>query len=60
MTVFHEVQFPTYISRNAKSGPQRQTEVVTLRSSSEERNSIWANSRRNYNAGYGIKGVAEV
>ena len=59
MAAFHEVQFPPYISRNAKSGPQRQTDVVTLRSGAEERNSIWASSRRKYNAGYGIKGVAE-
>ncbi len=59
MTAFHDVQFPPYISRNAKSGPQRQTDVVTLRSGGEERNAVWANSRRKYNAGYGIKGVAE-
>lgn len=59
MSAFHEIQFPPYISRNAKSGPQRQTDVVTLRSGGEERNAIWANSRRKYNAGYGIKGVAE-
>ena len=56
---FHDVQFPPYISRNAKSGPQRQTDVVTLRSGAEQRNAVWANSRRKYNAGYGIKGVAE-
>lgn len=59
MTAFHEIQFPPYISRNAKSGPQRQTDIVTLRSGAEQRNAVWANSRRKYNAGYGIKGVAE-
>src|SRR5690606_14729073 len=36
-------------------GPERMTEIVTLASGFEERNSRWADSRRRYNAGYGVK-----
>lgn len=52
---FHDVRFPTAISRGAQGGPERRTDVVTLGSGFEERNSRWANSRRIYNAGYGVK-----
>ena len=51
---FHEVRFPTAISRGAQGGPERRTDVVVLGSGREERNSRWADSRRVYNAGYGI------
>ena len=48
------VRFPTAISRGAQGGPERRTDVVVLGSGFEERNSRWANSRRSYNAGYGV------
>jgi uncharacterized protein (TIGR02217 family) len=51
---FHEVRFPTTISRGAQGGPERRTDVVVLGSGFEERNSRWAGSRRAYNAGYGV------
>lgn len=52
---FHEVRFPTRISLGSSGGPERRTEVVVLGSGYEERNTRWADSRRTYNAGYGIK-----
>ncbi len=52
---FHDVLFPTAISRNSLGGPERKTDIVILASGHEERNSRWADSRRTYNAGYGIK-----
>ena len=52
---FHEIRFPTAISRGASGGPERRTDVVVLGSGHEERNSRWADSQRSYNAGYGIK-----
>ena len=52
---FHEIRFPTAISRGATGGPERRTDVVALGSGHEERNSRWADSRRAYNAGYGVK-----
>jgi uncharacterized protein (TIGR02217 family) len=51
---FHEIRFPTSISRGAQGGPERRTDVVVLGSGFEERNSRWADSRRSYNAGYGV------
>lgn len=52
---FHEVRFPTAISFGATGGPERRTDVVSLASGHEERNQRWADSRRAYNAGYGVK-----
>lgn len=52
---FHEVRFPVDISLGVTGGPERRTEVVPLASGKEERNAVWANSRRKYNAGYGVK-----
>ena len=54
---FHEVRFPTAISRGAQGGPERRTDVVVLGSGFEERNSRWAASRRSYNAGYGVQSL---
>jgi uncharacterized protein (TIGR02217 family) len=57
---FHETRFPTDISRSAQGGPERRTDVVVLGSGYEERNSRWANSRRAWNAGYGIKSLDDL
>jgi uncharacterized protein (TIGR02217 family) len=51
---FHEVRFPLDISRGAVGGPERRTDIVVLGSGAEERNSRWADSRRSWNAGYGV------
>ncbi len=52
---FHEVRFPDDISRGARGGPKRRTQIVELASGEEERNASWANSRRRYDAAYGIR-----
>jgi len=52
---FHEIRFPTAISFHSSGGPERKTEIVTLGSGFEERNAVWANSRRRYDVGYGVK-----
>jgi uncharacterized protein (TIGR02217 family) len=57
---FHEIRFPTAISRGATGGPERRTDVVVLGSGHEERNSRWADSRRVYNAGYGVKSLDDL
>jgi uncharacterized protein (TIGR02217 family) len=57
---FHEVRFPTGIALGATGGPERRTEVVTLSTGHEERNSRWADSRRRYNAGYGIRSLDDI
>ena len=53
--MFHDIRFPTDISRGAHGGPERRTDVVVLGSGAEERNTRWADSRRAWNAGYGVK-----
>ncbi len=57
---FHEVRFPTTISRGGQGGPERRTDVVVLGSGFEERNSRWSDGRRNFNAGYGIKSLDDL
>src|ERR1041384_4150334 len=52
---FHEILFPLDIAIKSAGGPERKTEIVALGSGREERNARWANSRRRYDAGYGVK-----
>ncbi len=52
---FHEIRFPDDISRGARGGPERRTQIVELASGDEERNASWANSRRRYDAAYGVR-----
>lgn len=57
---FHKVRFPLDVALGARGGPERVTDIVTLQSGREERNQRWAQSRRRYNAGYGIKSRADM
>ncbi len=58
--MFHETRFPTAISRAASGGPERRTDVIVLGSGAEERNARWADSRRSYNAGCGVKSLDDL
>jgi uncharacterized protein (TIGR02217 family) len=55
MSSFHDILFPLEIAISASGGPERRTEIVTLGSGYEERNARWANSRRSFDAGWGVK-----
>lgn len=57
---FHDVRFPVAIARGASGGPERRTEIVVTGSGAEQRNTRWYASRRRYNAGYGIKSLADI
>lgn len=57
---FHEVQFPTNISYGVVGGPERRTYIKESTSGYEHRNQVWQNSRRVYNAGYGIKSIDDL
>lgn len=57
---FHPIRFPLDVALGARGGPERATDIVQLASGAEERNSRWAQSRRRYNAGYGVKSRAEM
>ena len=55
LTPFHEVRFPTDVALGAHGGPERRTEIISLGSGFEQRNARWADARRRYNAGFGIR-----
>jgi uncharacterized protein (TIGR02217 family) len=52
---FHDVRFPTKVAFRSAGGPERKTEIVVLGSGFEERNAVWANSRRRYDVGSGVR-----
>jgi uncharacterized protein (TIGR02217 family) len=54
---FHEVRFPLDIGLGRRGGPVRRTDIVTLASGREHRNSRWAHSRRRYDAGLGVRSL---
>lgn len=57
---FHETRFPDDISEGSSGGPERRTDVITLRSGFEQRNAVWANSRRRYDASLGIRDINDI
>ena len=57
---FHEIRFPTDLSLGAVGGPERRTDIVTLTSGHEERNTPWAHSRRRYDAGLGLRSLDDL
>jgi uncharacterized protein (TIGR02217 family) len=59
-TDFHEVVFPLAIALQGRGGPRRKTDIVTTGSGREERNAKWAQSRRFYDAGSGVKTLADL
>lgn len=57
---FHEIRFPTNLSFGSVGGPERKTEIVTLSSGFEERNTPWAHGRRRYDAGMGLRSLDDL
>lgn len=57
---FHEEQFPPALSFGSVGGPERRTEIVTLANGYEERNSPWAEARRRYDAGVGLRSLDDL
>lgn len=57
---FHEVRFPANLSFGSVGGPERRTDVVTLANGFEERNTPWAQSRRHYDAGVGLRSLDDI
>jgi uncharacterized protein (TIGR02217 family) len=57
MTDFHDTRFPLDIAFGSSGGPQRSTQIITLGSGYEQRNQRWENSRRRFDAGYGVKSL---
>lgn len=57
---FHEIRFPATLSFGSLGGPERRTEIVTLANGFEERNTPWAQARRRYDAGLGLRSLDDV
>ena len=57
IAAFHEVLFPLDVALGSRGGPVRRTDIVTLASGREHRNSRWAASRRRYDAGLEVRTV---
>ncbi|MCA2013395.1 DUF2460 domain-containing protein [Cereibacter sphaeroides] len=57
---FHEIRFPANLSFGSLGGPERRTEIVTLANGHEERNTPWAQARRRYDAGLGLRSLDDV
>ena len=60
MPGFHDVLFPLAIGFGSSGGPERRTDIVLLASGHEERNTRWADSRRRYNAGTGVRSLDDL
>ena len=56
---FHEVRFPVAVSFGATGGPVRRNEIVLLTSGHERRNARFADSRRTYDAGTGLRSLED-
>lgn len=54
MSGFHDIQFPMRLALGAIGGPERQTDILTLASGREIRNSSWSRSRRRWDIGGAI------
>ena len=57
---FHDIRFPAAISFGSSGGVTRRTEIVTLANGFEERNTAWAQSRRRYDAGLGVRSLDDL
>ncbi|MBB2970147.1 DUF2460 domain-containing protein [Mesorhizobium sp. RMAD-H1] len=57
---FHDVRFPLGVSFGATGGPEWRNEIVTLTSGHEKRNARWAQSRRHFDAGTGLRSLQDL
>ncbi|KPD10516.1 DUF2460 domain-containing protein [Phaeobacter sp. 11ANDIMAR09] len=57
---FLDLDFPRDVASGVVGGPERRVDIVALASGEEERNARWKNSRRSYDAGFGIRSVDDL
>lgn len=60
MESFHDVRFPADVSFGATGGPERRNEIVALTSGREKRNLRFSQSRRHFDAGTGVRSLADL
>lgn len=59
MSGFHDVSFPARLAFGSGAGIERKTEIVSLASGYERRNSAWALGRRRYLIGAGVRSLTD-
>ncbi len=59
-SLIDEVIFPLDVALDAAGGPERKTEIVVLGSGREVRNARWADSRRRWDAGSGVRSLDDL
>lgn len=57
---FHDTRFPLGVSFGSTGGTEWRNEIVTLISGHEKRNARWAHSRRHFDAGTGLRSIADL
>ncbi|GMG81238.1 DUF2460 domain-containing protein [Paralimibaculum aggregatum] len=57
---FHEIRFSPRLSFASTGGIERRTEIVTLVNGFEERNTPWAQARRRWDAGLGVRSLDDL
>jgi uncharacterized protein (TIGR02217 family) len=60
MTNFHEVRLPARLAFGSTGGIERRTEVVTLASGHERRSTPWAQGRRRWLIGAGVRSLDDM
>ncbi|EMD82486.1 DUF2460 domain-containing protein [Pacificimonas flava] len=55
MEAFHDVRFPLSVGAGASGGPEFLTEVTEMVSGREQRSSVWAAGRLQFDAGLGVR-----
>ncbi|MBX3597058.1 MAG: DUF2460 domain-containing protein [Rhizobiaceae bacterium] len=60
LSEFHDVRFPLSVAFGATGGPERRNEIISLTSGREKRNARTAHSRRRYDAGTGVRSLADL
>lgn len=60
LSSFHDVRFPVAVSFGATGGPEHRNEIVRLTSGAEKRNARFAQSRRRFDAGTGLRSVDDL
>lgn len=60
MTNFHEVRLPARLASGSTGGIERRTEVVTLASGHERRSTPWAEGRRRWLIGAGVRSLDDM
>lgn len=60
MNAFHEESLPLALAMGASGGPTRRTDIVTLGSGREQRNTPWRHSRRRYDLAGAVRSLDDL